>query len=108
MFTSASGLERDEKITVRGIVLVHYNAEFNSSNNYTDIVKIRDAKVMRSWIDKNPDIKETEGIRSVPTLILYNNGKEIKRWEAGIDLKLKVPLIEVQKEIDNVSGVNKF
>lgn len=95
-------------ITKKGIVVVHYNAEFNSSNNYTDIVKIKDAKIFKAWIDKDPAIKTQQGIRSVPTIVVYKNGKEIKRWEAGLSLSLGVPYLEIQNEIDKLTGANKW
>ena len=95
-------------ITKKGIVVVHYNAEFNSSNNYTDIVKIKDAKIFKAWIDKSPEIKAQERIRSVPTIVLYKNGKEIKRWEAGLSLSLNVPYLDIQNQIDKLTGADKW
>lgn len=95
-------------INKRGVVVVHYNADFNSKNNYTDIVRIKDAKVFKAWIDKDPTIKSEEGIRSIPTIVIYNNGKEIKRWEADITLSLNVPYLEIQEEIDKLTGANKL
>jgi hypothetical protein len=41
-------------------------------------------------------------------MILYKNGKEIKRWEAGLSLSLDVPYLEIQKEVDKLTGANKF
>jgi len=90
-------------ITQRGIVVVHYNATFNSSNNYTDIVKIKDAKIFKAWIDKSPEMKVQEHIRSVPTVVVYKNGREIKRWEAGLMLSLSVSYLDIQKEIDKLT-----
>tara|TARA_R100001510_G_C7632950_1_gene191537 strand:+ start:365 stop:739 length:375 start_codon:yes stop_codon:yes gene_type:complete len=98
----------DDKIKQKGVVIIHYNAEFNSSNSYKEISKIKDAKIYKAWIDKTPQLKQEEGIRSVPTIILYQNGNEVKRWEGGLQLKLTVPLQEVQKEVDNLTGANKF
>ena len=95
-------------INKRGIVVVHYNADFNSKNNYTDIVRIKDAKIYKAWIDKDPEIKAEEGIRSIPTIVIYNNGKEIKRWEADITLSLDVPYLEIQEEVDKLTGANKW
>jgi len=63
---------------------------------------------MKSWIDEHPEIKSNERIRSVPTLILYKDGREVHRWEAGISLELTVPYIQVQREIDKLTGANKF
>tara|TARA_R110000764_G_scaffold237501_1_gene333693 strand:- start:45 stop:398 length:354 start_codon:yes stop_codon:yes gene_type:complete len=97
------------KISERGIVLVHYNANFNVANNYVDVVKIKDAKVLKASIDGNASLKQEERIRSVPTVILYNNGKEIFRWEAGINLSLNhVDYREIQKEVDKITGANQF
>ena len=96
-------------ISKRGIVLVHYNTVFNAANNYVDVVKIKDAKIFKATIDGNATLKQDERIRSVPTLILYKNGKEIIRWEAGIDLSLKhIDYREIQKEVDQLTGANKF
>ena len=96
-------------ISKQGIVLVHYNAGFNDVNNYVDVVKVKDAKIFKVTIDNNATVKQDEHIRSVPTVVLYNNGKEITRWEAGINLSLShVDYREIQKEVDQLTGANKF
>ena len=96
-------------ISKRGIVLVHYNAGFNDVNNYVDIVKVKDAKIFKASIDGNATLKQDERIRSVPTVVLYNNGKEIFRWEAGINLSLShINYREIQKEVDKITGANQF
>jgi hypothetical protein len=66
-----------------------------------DVIKITNAKVYRASIDNNLELRQNEGIHTVPTLILYKNGKEIKRWEAGINLSLRhIDYHEIQKEIN--------
>ena len=90
-------------ISKKGIVLIHYNAGFNSANNYVDVIKITNAKVYRASIDNNFELRQNEGIHTVPTLILYNNGQEIKRWEAGINLSLKhLNYHDIQKEVNQL------
>jgi len=90
-------------ISKKGIVLVHYNASFNAKNNYVDVVKIKDAKIFRASIDGDSSLKRDERIKSVPTVILYNNGKEIFRWEAGINLSLShIDYHDIQKEVDKI------
>ena len=97
------------KIREKGVVLVHYNASFNAANNYVDVIKIKDVKVLKASIDGNALLKQDERIRSVPTVILYKNGKEIIRWEAGINLSLShVDYREIQKEVDKITGANQF
>jgi hypothetical protein len=81
------------------VVLVHINAEFNASNDWSEIEEIAGARLMNGYIDKKPAIKEKYNIRYVPTLILFHNGQEVKRWEAGLDMKLHATKEEVQQEI---------
>ena len=98
----------EENIKVKGVVIVHYNAEFNANNNYVDVARVKDCKVFTAWIDKEPQLKQEQGIRSVPTIILYNNGKEFKRWEAGLKMKLDMHYSELQQEVDKLTGANKW
>ena len=96
------------QINIKGVAVVHYNATWNEKNNYTLVAKLKDTKVLTAWIDKDDTIKESEGIRSLPTIILYMNGKEIKRWEAGLSFSLSVPLSEIQEEVDALTGADKW
>ena len=91
-----------------GIVVVQYNAEFNKANSVKNLQRISDAKIFNAWIDKNPELKETGAIRSVPTIILYKDSQEIRRWEAGIMMQLDITHHEVQKYVDEITGANKF
>lgn len=106
LFTSAS--PKPEQIDIKGVVVVHYNATWNEKNNYTEVAKVKDARILTAWIDKDNTIKESEGIRSVPTVILYNDGKEIKRWEAGLALALKISYSDIQQEVDKLTGASKW
>ena len=99
---------KPDQIDIDGVVVVHYNATWNEKNNYTSVAKVKDAKVLTAWIDKDNTIKESECIRSVPTVILYKDGKEIKRWEAGLALALKISAAEIQVEVDKLTGANKW
>ena len=92
----------------KGLAIVEYNAKFNESNTYKDIKKLYDVNKFMIWVDDNPYIQEQEGIMSVPSLVLYYNGKEITRWEAGISLQLRVDYMNIQREIDKITGANKF
>tara|TARA_Y100001938_G_C7962594_1_gene365096 strand:- start:356 stop:712 length:357 start_codon:yes stop_codon:yes gene_type:complete len=92
----------------RGITVVQYNAGFNKSNSIENLTKLADAKVYDAWIDQDPEMKETGRIKSVPTIIIYNNGKEVRRWEAGLMMKLDISYHEIQKFIDELTGADKF
>lgn len=81
--------------------MVHINAEFNESNNWYGLDILRGARVFNGYIEKNPAIKEKYNITKVPTLILFVDGKEVQRWEAGLDMKLHVSVKQIQKKIDS-------
>lgn len=80
--------------------LVHINAEFNISNDWYALEQITGVKVYNGYIDTNPKMAERYDVKKVPTLILYQDGVEVHRWEAGLDMKLHVKANEVQHKID--------
>ena len=82
--------------------LVHINAEFNKSNDWYGLEVVDGIKVYNGYIETNLVIKEKYNITKIPTLILYRDGKEIERWEAGLDMKLHIKPNEVQDKIDNI------
>ena len=82
--------------------LVHINAEFNKSNDWYGLKVVDGVKVYNGYLEANPAIKEKYNITKVPTLILYRDGKEIERWEAGLDMKLHIKANEVQDKIDTL------
>ena len=82
--------------------LVHINAEFNKSNDWYGLNVVDGVKVYNGYLETNPAIKDKYNITKVPTLILYQDGKEIERWEAGLDMKLHIKANEVQDKIDTL------
>ena len=82
--------------------LVHINAQFNKSNDWYGLNVVDGVKVYNGYLETNPAIKEKYNITKVPTLILYRDGKEIERWEGGLDMKLNVNPKDVQWEIDRL------
>ena len=82
--------------------LVHINAEFNQSNDWYGLNILEGVKVYNGYLETNAAMKERYNITKVPTLILYKDGEEIKRWEGGLDMKLNVNPKDVQWEIDKL------
>jgi hypothetical protein len=83
-----------------GKSVIEFNAGFNTKNGYKDLGKLDGAKLYRLDIESKEGIREKYNIKSVPTLILFRDGKEMWRWEAGIDMKLHVHYMEVQEAIN--------
>jgi hypothetical protein len=81
--------------------VVHINAEFNKSNDWYGLDVIDGVRVFNGYIEQNLAIKEKYNITKVPTLILFVDGKEVQRWEAGLDMTLHFGVKEIQNKIDS-------
>jgi hypothetical protein len=83
-----------------GKSVIEFNASFNTKNGYKDLGKLSGAKLYRVDIEAKPALKEKYKIKSVPTLILFRDGVEMWRWEAGIDMKLHTHHLDIQDAIN--------
>ena len=48
----------------------------------------------------NPELQEKHEIKSVPTVIIFDDDEEVKRFEANIMMELEATKKDIQKEID--------
>ena len=100
-------LEDDyDKKTKQGIVLVEFWASFNSVNE-VNLKKIYDCKKYRVDMSQDPSLMAKHSVLAVPTVVIYHNGKEVKRFLPGLMLKLDVDVKEIQAVIDELVG-DKF
>ncbi len=53
VFAPLASESLSSQINIKGVAVVHYNATWNEKNNYTEVAKVKDAKVMTAWIDKD-------------------------------------------------------
>lgn len=83
-----------------GKSVIEFNAGFNAKNGYEQLGKLSGARLFRVDIEEKPALRDKYKIKSVPTLILFRDGKEMWRWEAGIDMKLHVHHLEIQDAIN--------
>ena len=95
-----------EKKTKQGIVLVEFWASFNSANQ-VNLKKIYDCKKYRVDMSQDPSLMAKHGIMAVPTVIIYHNGKEVKRFLPSLMMKLDADIKDVQAVIDELVG-DKF
>ena len=84
-----------------GISIVQASAEFTKEANL-NIKKLDDTRAYNKDLGKHSDFFEDHDIVYLPTIILFENGEEIKRWEADITLKLKCKLEDLQEEINKL------
>jgi len=87
-------------------VVIQVNADWNQRASI-DLGKMKNCV----WFNASIDNKEYGSIiasewkiASVPTIIMFEKGKEIKRWEAGLSFALNADDIkkEIKKEIDEI------
>ena len=91
----------------KGIVVVEYWAEWNNANKFKELNQLKDCTVYRACIAKCSDAANEYGIKAIPTVIIYDNGEEIKRFSPNIMLQLEASGKDVQSAIDEIV-LNKF
>ena len=83
------------------MTVLYMNSAWNSRNDYTDVDKLKRAKILKVNFDEQPpSIKNA--IRSVPAIIVLKDGRPVATWQADLSMKLKVRWEDVQDVIDGV------
>lgn len=81
----------------KGKAVVQLNYEWNKANTYK-WVNTPGVKYYYLSLDKFPyEVKEQFKIKAVPTIIVLNNGKEVKRYDGGMMMQINVPQSEIIK-----------
>ena len=83
------------------ICVVEFNASWNSANNVTWINKLSDCESKRILIDKGSWQKDFS-IVVTPTIIIFVNGEEKKRYQANIMMEMEAKQEDVQDKIDEI------
>ena len=83
------------------VSVIHFNSEWNDNNNF-DISVLKDCDIDSVVICHNPELQEKHQIKSVPTVIIFDDDEEVKRFEANIMMELEATKKDIQKEIDKI------
>jgi hypothetical protein len=83
------------------VSVIHFNSEWNENNNF-DISVLKDCDIDSVVICHNPELQEKHEIKSVPTVIIFDDDEEVKRFEANIMMELEATKKDIQKEIDKI------
>ena len=89
------------------IEVIQYNAGWNSSNDVEWCEELTDCDIDYIDIMEKPKQQEKHNIAVVPTIIIFDDGEEIKRFQADISFTIKATREEVQEFIDEQIA-NKF
>ena len=82
------------------VTVVHFNAGWNSAADVKWFGDLKDAKLKRCDIAADVKAQNKFEIVVVPTIIIFNDGEEIKRFQADISFAMKATIEEVQEVIE--------
>ena len=85
-----------------GMVVVEFNASFNKSNNVPWLSKLSDCEIQRVDIAADSRWASEYKIVVVPTLVVFNNNEEAKRFQANIMMTMEATRKDVQNAIDEI------
>ena len=96
---SASCLAQDFP---QGLVVVEFNASFNKTNEVQWLNNLTDCEVERVDITADPRWASEYKIVVVPTLVIFNNNEEAKRFQANIMMTMEATVRELQNAVDEI------
>tara|TARA_X000001388_G_C2226331_1_gene121261 strand:+ start:316 stop:666 length:351 start_codon:yes stop_codon:yes gene_type:complete len=84
------------------IVVTHFNAAWNEPNKVSYIGKLTDCEIVYVDIAASPKLQAKHEIVVVPTVVIFKDGEEVKRFQADISFSMKATRKDMQTEIDEL------
>ena len=84
------------------LCVVQFNAGFNEANKVTWVKELTDCSTKFIDIQKDTKAAGKYKIVVVPTIVIYNNGEEVERFQANIMMQMEATKKEVQEKIDEI------
>lgn len=85
------------------ITITQFNASWNSSNDVSWLSKLSDVdKIKYIDIAENTKAQQKHEIVVVPTIVVFKDGEEVKRYQADISFAMKATREEIQEYIDEL------
>ena len=85
-----------------GLCVVQFNAGFNEANKVTWLGELNDCETKFIDIQKDTKASGKYKIVVVPTILIFNGGEEVGRFQANIMMKMEATKDEVQEKIDEI------
>ena len=105
IFLLSSNL-KGQSFLKQDISVVEFNTSWNESNFIKDLDKLTNCKPYNVILCDHLDYMDKFNIKQ-PTIIIFNNGDEIKRYESTIMLDFDINYKGLQKQVDKLL-LNKF
>ena len=88
------------------VKVIHFNADFNLTNDVVWFSKLKECDRQTLLIEQNDNQTKYE-IAIVPTIVVFDDGEEVKRFQADISFKMVATRKEIQEYIDELI-ISKF
>ena len=88
------------------ITAIHFNADWNKQNSVEWFNKLGDCD-KQSFLVENIDNQKKYNIAIVPTIVIYDDGEEVKRYQADLSFTMQATRKEIQNYIDELI-ISKF
>tara|TARA_R110000765_G_scaffold197486_1_gene303200 strand:+ start:101 stop:400 length:300 start_codon:yes stop_codon:yes gene_type:complete len=82
------------------VIVTEFNAEWNKSNGVEWLGDLEDCKITKVDIVKYKKLQKKHKIVVVPTIIIFKDGEEVKRFQANISFSMKATKKEIQDVIN--------
>ena len=83
------------------VTAIHFNAGWNEANNVEWFEKLSDVEKENMDIGDG-DCQKKYSIAIVPTIVVFNDGEEVKRFQADLSFKMLATREEIQNYIDEL------
>jgi len=84
------------------IVVTHFNAAWNDPNKVSYIGELTDCDIVYVDIAAAPKLQKKHKIIVVPTVVIYKDGEEVKRFQADISFSMQATKEDMQDVIDEL------
>jgi thiol-disulfide isomerase/thioredoxin len=90
-----------------GIQVVHFNAGWNAAADVEWVDELTNCKIKKCDIAADTKAQSKYEIVVVPTIIVFKDGEEVKRFQADISFSMKATKEDVQEVVDD-SNMDSF
>ena len=80
----------------------YFNAGWNAANEIEWVEKLTDCELEKFDIGTTPKSAQDYKVVVVPTIIIFQDGEEVERYQADISFKMSATREEVQDYIDEL------
>ena len=84
------------------IEVKYFNAQWNATNEIEWVEKLTDCDIEKYDIGTKPEDAGKYKVVVVPTILIFQDGEEVERYQADISFKMSATREEVQDKIDEL------